>query len=631
MTALSGIWRPIGSRHVASECAHSLAAQKIYGPDRTDQLQLDDVAMGRNLKKLLPEDRFDRQPLSGGNGRFLIVADVRLDNRGALVKQLGIETERQRVLSDAAIILAAYERWGSLSIDRLRGDFAFALWDAKDHKMILARDHVGARPMHFYHGRDLIAFASMPKGLFALADIPKKVDLEFVEQTILHASLEGERSYFENIYRVKPGHYGILDQSGFQQIQYWKPDVTPLKLSSHQEYVDAVTERFDNAVSVRLRGADNVAAHFSAGLDSSAVATSAAILLENTGRVTAYTAVPRDGYVEEDATSSHRIIDEGILAAQAAQLYPNIDHIRVPTTGRSLLEGLDRLTYLQYMPGANLCNNDWIVAINEHARAIGHNVLLTGQLGNMTFSHNGANLLAELLKSGRIIEFAKAFSILKKTGWTDPERAVIAAIMNILPVAVQRYIRRRRGRESHIMAPPELLQQKGSRATHRMASRTEEILTFLGRIELGNFNKAQLGGWGLDYRDPTADRDLMELCLTIPTAQFCHQGVPRSIARDMLRNRLPEAMIAEQRKGLQAADWHESFVKSSGAIIEELEIISEYGPLNGMIDTAKLQQLMESLPDGGWNDGDVTPQYRAAILRSVAVGDFVRRASGANR
>src|ERR1051326_4861857 len=102
MTALAGLWRFDGRPDTSAHCARMLGAQEIYGPDAVGQWSDRGIALGRRLMRLLPEDAFDRQPLIGGNGRFVLVADLRLDNRDALLDSLQILGATATSLSDAA-------------------------------------------------------------------------------------------------------------------------------------------------------------------------------------------------------------------------------------------------------------------------------------------------------------------------------------------------------------------------------------------------------------------------------------------------------------------------------------------------------------------------------------------------
>src|SRR4051794_35842705 len=148
MTAIAGLWRFDGQHDAAAGCTRMLAAQELYGRHHGAQWSNGRLALGRRLMRTLPEDAFDRQPLIGGEGRYVLVADLRLDNRQELAEILRIPSPQARMLSDAAILLAAIERWEEACVEHLVGDFAFALWDDKHRRLFLARDAIGQRPLH---------------------------------------------------------------------------------------------------------------------------------------------------------------------------------------------------------------------------------------------------------------------------------------------------------------------------------------------------------------------------------------------------------------------------------------------------------------------------------------------------
>jgi asparagine synthase (glutamine-hydrolysing) len=122
VTALAGIWNFAGDPAARESCARMLSAQAVYGPHGTNAWADGGVALGRALFRSLPEDRFDRQPLAGAEGRFRLVADVRLDNRDELAEALGFDGAAARTMADAQFLLAAWERWGERAFDRLLGD-----------------------------------------------------------------------------------------------------------------------------------------------------------------------------------------------------------------------------------------------------------------------------------------------------------------------------------------------------------------------------------------------------------------------------------------------------------------------------------------------------------------------------
>jgi asparagine synthase (glutamine-hydrolysing) len=144
MTALAGCWTYDGRPHPDESCKRMLAAQAMYGPHGERQWSNGPLAMGRRLFRTVPEDIHDRQPLQGADGRLILVADVRLDNREELTAALGLSSERILNMCDAAMLLVCLERWGEQALDRIVGDFAFVLWDQTEHKLLLARDFLGS-------------------------------------------------------------------------------------------------------------------------------------------------------------------------------------------------------------------------------------------------------------------------------------------------------------------------------------------------------------------------------------------------------------------------------------------------------------------------------------------------------
>jgi asparagine synthase (glutamine-hydrolysing) len=155
-------------------------------------------------------------------------------------------------------------------------------------------------------------------------------------------------------------------------------------------------------------------------------------------------------------------------------------------------------------------------------------------------------------------------------------------------------------------------------------------LRVLRHADMGNYYKGILGGWQVDHRDPTADIRLLEFCLGVPTDQFLRDGIQRSLGRRALADRLPKIVLEETRKGLQAADWHEKLTAARDRASLELERMNECAPAARTINISRLRRLLKDWPSNGWERNDVIFDYRLALLRSISVGHFLRRASGHN-
>jgi len=644
VSAIAGIWRLDSTPDYSADCARMLAAQQVYGPHDGRRWSEGPIAMGRRLFCILPEDIHDRQPLHSRDGRLTLVADVRLDNRDELVTQLGLPAGDAGQLCDAAILLASLERWGEGALDRLVGDFAFALWNAPAQKLLLARDCLGQRPLHYHRGREFFAFASMPKGLHALPEVPYGADEQAVAELVALMPHWGSRSFFKQIDRVEPAHVVTVTRDGLSSHCYWQPRRSSSGVRAHVDYIEGVRHHLDQATRSRLRGANGaVGAHLSAGLDSASVAATAAKLLAPRGKVIAFTAVPRTGYGGPDR--KNRFGDEGALAATTAAMHPNIEHVLIRSGHLSPLDGLDKDFFLYDRPAGNLCNAVWGRAINQAARERKLNIMLIGQLGNMTLSYHGLDLLPELLRSGRFIKLWRhASQIVANTGmrwrgalartlgpfapewlWQWANQTFLGHKLDILNYTA---IRATYFREVDLAA---LGQERNLDFSYRPWNDGFAMrLWVLNRVDRANHHKGTLAGWGLDRRDPTADKRLVEYCLSIPTEQFVAGGVPRALARRALADRLPPAVLNEQKKGYQAADWHEGLTAARDEIAAELDRLAACPAAAKLLDIDRMKALVTNWPASGWERDDVIRPYRLALLRGIAAGHFLRKASGAN-
>jgi asparagine synthase (glutamine-hydrolysing) len=635
MTAIAGVWRFDGRPDAAASCDRMLGAQELYGPHHVALWSDVDVALGRGLMRVLPEDIHDRQPLIGGGGRYVLVADIRLDNREDIIAALQIPTDRAATLCDAAVLLAAIERWNESWIDRLVGDYAFGIWDMARRELLLARDPLGQRPLHYHRGKRFVAFATMPRGLHGLVEVPRDPDEETVAGFLAFRPHIGSESFFRGIERVEPGHVVTVTVTGVTARQYWNPGRSRIRFSRPEEYIDAARHLLDEAVRCRLRGVRQVGAHLSGGFDSGGVAATAArVLAPANGRVIAFTAAPRKGY--RSPAPRNRIIDETPYAAATASMYGNMDHVVVRSNGRTPLDDLDRSFLLFDRPVVNLCNLVWMNNMLDSMRDRNLTVAIRGDLGNFGLSHDGMELLPELIRHGHWLRWWREGRALVTRGgmrwrgvlantfgawcpqplWGCLRKITSASLGDVLGHTA---IHPRRLAELHIP----------SRAkTDRPWKDGAELRVWVLRyMDPGIYNKGVLGGWQIDERDPTADVRLLEFCLGLPTEQFLEDGQRRRLARRVLSDRLPRLVLDETRRGLQAADWHEGLTAARDRIADELDRLGACGLARTAIDLPRLHRLVQNWPAGGWERPEVIAHYRHALMGAISAGHFLRRSS----
>lgn len=622
-----------------------LAAQAMYGPHDTAQWDMGALCLGRRLFRVLPEDIHDDQPLTGGGGRFILVADVRLDNRDELLRMLDIAPDRARDLADSVILLAAWERWQDDCFAHLVGDYAFALWDRDKQRLVLARDPLGMRPLHYHCTSRFVAFASMPKGLHVLPAIPRRPDEEHVAEFLALMPETGPQSFFLDVERVEPGCVLVVTAAGKTSRRHWEPQRKLLKLPRAEDYVEGLRHHLDQSVRARLRGAGGtVAAHLSSGFDSAAVATSAALqMAQSGGKVIAFTSVPREGY--DGPAPPRRLGDEGPIAASTAALHPNMEHVRIRTNGKSPLANLDRNFQIYDRPVLNLCNAVWSDAIHDAARDRKLTVLLTGQMGNMSISYGGETLLPQLLRSGRWLKLARESIALLRKRNMRLLGLVNTTVGPYMPLPLWTWLNkvlenRAVGLETYSALNPDRLSQAEleARARARQLDLSyrprkdgfEARLWVLRRIDVGNYQKGILAGWGIDQRDPTTDRRLIEFCLSIPEEQLLVNGVTKALARRAFAGRIAPEAISARLKGYQAVDWHEGLTAARGDVVRELDRLGDCGPAAAALDLERLRVVVTDWPQDGWETDKVMRTYRLALMRGVSTGHFLRRATGSN-
>lgn len=630
MTALAGYWAGRADPDSLRQCSLMLSAQRDCGGDFAAEA-FGDIAIGRGLLPLLREDRFDRQPARSSNGRYAVVADVRLDNRDELADLLGIDIEDRRVLSDSAMIVTLIERRGVEAVDRLLGDFALACFDRSRDCLHLVRDPLGQRPLFWHRGRGFVAFASMPRGIHALPDVPRASAPEAVARYVGRRPLGVEQSFFTGIRRVPPGQVVTITADSETLSRYWTPQRRELRLPSFAAYVEAFRAELDSAVARRLRGAGRVVAtHLSGGWDSSAVTATAARTLGGGAKLLALTSVP--ARVVTESQSERQFVDEGPLAAATAKLYPNVDHLLVPQDDESPIAAFDRQRSLFERPVFNPCNHVWLSAIRSAARARGARVLLTGEIGNWTVSAAPASLLADFLRTGRWLSWGREATAMLVQRRARLRGVAAASFGPWLPTLLWKRLERF-GSAAPADSRPLLseswrmrLEEEDGVGLHSPRPSKDhfaDVRTALLQMDFGDYRKGILAGWGLDKRDATADVRLIEFCLSLPLEMLMAGGERRPLARAALADRLPDEVLNERRKGYQGSNWHVGLTRERPAVAALIEQLAADEEARSLIDVAALRGLVAEWPEDGWERPQIVARYRLAMLQALAAGHFV--------
>jgi asparagine synthase (glutamine-hydrolysing) len=213
------------------------------------------------------------QPIANEDGSVHIVVNGEFYDFERQRRELEQRGHRFRTLSDSEVALHLYEELGTNCLQHLRGEFAFVLWDERNQLLFAVRDRFGIKPLHYAVHDGTLYLGSEAKALFA-AGVPARWDDEYFYQ---HATGPGmaERTLFEGVQQVPPGHYLVANGNGIRLFRYWEFDYPPAaelaaRNRDDRSYIEEFAAVFEEAVRLRMRADVPVGCYLSGGLDSCA-------------------------------------------------------------------------------------------------------------------------------------------------------------------------------------------------------------------------------------------------------------------------------------------------------------------------------------------------------------------------
>ena len=251
------------------------AALHHRGPDNQHQWVSADGRVGLGHARLSIIDlRGGDQPIASEDESLHIIVNGEFYDFERIRGELEARGHRFRTHSDSEIALHLYEDFGAHCLPQLRGEFAFVLWDRNNQTLFAARDRFGIKPLFYAWHNDTLYLASEVKALFA-AGVPARWDHPSFYHHATGPALS-DRTLFEGVLQVPPGHYLLATRNNFRLLRYWDFDyATAAEISASrrddQSYIEQFRAALDEAVRLRMRADVPVGCYLSGGLDSCAV------------------------------------------------------------------------------------------------------------------------------------------------------------------------------------------------------------------------------------------------------------------------------------------------------------------------------------------------------------------------
>jgi len=211
------------------------------------------------------------QPLSNEDGTIWITFNGEIYNHRQLRRRLEGAGHAFRTHSDTETIVHLYEDEGIGCFEHLNGMFALAIWDARERRLVVARDRLGKKPLYYRREAQRLLFASELKSLLEVPNMPRRIDPQAIDDFLTYQYVPHPRTIFRDICKLPPGHFGVYADGRWLTEAYWKPDFNREIQLPPADAARQVRELLTDAVAMRLESEVPLGAFLSGGVDSALV------------------------------------------------------------------------------------------------------------------------------------------------------------------------------------------------------------------------------------------------------------------------------------------------------------------------------------------------------------------------
>lgn len=546
-----------GSRVEESLLSSMLERIAHRGPDDQGVYRTEKAALGHRRLSIIDLDR-GHQPLSNEDASVWIVFNGEIYNYRELRAELTGRSHRFRTMSDTEVIVHLYEEFGPQCLEKLRGMFAFAIWDARAETLFLARDRLGIKPLYYYLGKECVIFASEIKAILADRAVTREIEPDMIERFLTFWYLPGEETLLKGVVKLAPGHYLLARHGRTEVRQYWdlsfaKPQDAPDLKTAEGELVGILRE----SVGLHMLADVPVGVLLSGGVDSSGVLSFAAE--QAPGGISTYTI----GFSDPD------VVDERPYATLAAKAF-GTRHREITISANEFAAFLPKYVWHMEEP---VCEPPAIALYYVSKFAREHvKVLLSGEGGDEAFAGYGNyRYLLWLERAKRIFPGMNgAIGRIASAGsrWLGMPR--VKRYAALFDVAVSDYYYSRTslpGEHPENMVGP-LYRSDFAGSLNRRRAR-EPILGLFSRVKhdavLDQLLYIDTKTWlpddlllkadkmtmanSLELRVPLLDHRVLEFAAALPPRFKVNRGRLKYVLKEALGTRVPRAILERTKTG----------------------------------------------------------------------------------
>jgi len=489
------------------------------------------------------------QPMHNEDESVWMVCNGEIYNFPELRSGLGKRGHRFYNRSDVEVIPHVYEEEGEGVVNQLRGEFAFAVYDRPRRRLLLGRDRLGIKPLHYFTDGTVFLFASEIKAILRHPAVKREVDPDALNEYLTWNYVPEPISIYKGIAKVPPGHYLVLENGRIRIERYWDIQYKIDTTSSVEELSERLLAELSEAVRIRLVGDTPIGAFLSGGIDSSAVV---ALMARHAGRVKTFSIDFEEAEYSE--TEYARLV---------AQKY-DTDHeeFTVRADASAIID--DVLSYFDEPFGDSSALPTFVVSKMARSRV---KVVLSGDGGDETFA-GYERYLWELKRSryARIPRFIRA-GIFRPLSRILPEWMYGKNYLH--HISLDNDVRYVNTMSAFPNAAKPSLYTPEFAAKLRSIDCYDRFLKFfracssgdyLTRVQYVDTNTYLPGDClvktdrmsnanSLEVRVPFLDDKVVELAATIPSDLKLRNGVSKYILKHCLKDLLPEKILTRGKMG----------------------------------------------------------------------------------
>jgi len=647
MSGIYGLVRLDGQPIAPATLEGMAAALAHRGLDGNAAWREGSVGLGCQLMRVTPESFDTVQPGSDELG-VRVVFDGRIDNRDELRARIKLASN-----SDTALLLALYRRYGQNMAAELNGDYALALFDPTERRLLLARDIVGTRPLYYARVKDVLVFATEIKAMVPALPGPLKPNVQYLAVNLLGGMPPSDAglTHFEDVISLRPGHTLVWEEGKQTRVfRHWDYEVEKgIRFKRDEEYVETFREHFFTAVKRRIRSKHPVVVSVSGGLDSSSIFCVAHKLLEKDASLT-----PKLIGITHSAPEGSSADERKYIAAIERDYKVSIDTVPIEFSG--VLAGLEQTVRTFEAPWGDIQwrNNTRML---DRARLTGARSFLGGQWGDQVMFD--AAYLADLARSLRFTTLARHFDELPK--WMGGYKSWLLkytarqTLKSLIPETVRPMVMAYRRKTAPMNRDQRwftqafrdegrkrwpVYQPRKARFISQSAKvRYEDCAAkyYVQAMEMYNKSGASRG---LEFLLPFLDRDLIQYLMQVPGEKIAPKGVHRGLLREAMRGILPEEIARRRSKGSFTSLENQMLAQQYGEITKFFacnDLLERHGYVNGEALKSTLADLPKAMPEYGcrltWDLSDLlafdewlrqfiqTPRS-TAMCKSSSTGDL---------